>query len=107
MNSNLSDLFKQAQELQSKMNQILEQLRSERVEGTAGGGMVTATLNGLQEVIDIDIEPEVIDREEKEMLEEMIIAAINNGRQKAHELKVKKMSALTGGILPPNTLDVI
>lgn len=104
MTGDLSTLIKQAQDLQSKVNRVLDELRYEKVQGTAGGGVVTATLNGLQDVIDLSISDEVINVEDKELLEEMIVAAINNGRQKAMEIKNTKLNQMTGGMLMPNML---
>ena len=71
------------------------------VEGSTGGGMVTATMNGKQELLDIKIDPEVIDREEKEMLEELVVAAVSQAREKATEAQQEKMGEVTGGLPIP------
>lgn len=94
-------MMKQAQQLQSKMMKAQEELGKEVVEGTSGGGAVTVTMNGHQEVVSIKITPEVVDPEDVELLEDMILAALKEGVQKSRELAEKKMGALTGGLKIP------
>ena len=107
MSTELGGFVKQAQELQTQMNKMMETLRHEKVRGSAGGGMVIATLNGLQDVVDISIDEEVVVAEDKELLEEMIVAAVNNGRQKAQELKAEKLNSIAGGFMIPDVLNSI
>ncbi|NIM19668.1 MAG: YbaB/EbfC family nucleoid-associated protein [Candidatus Latescibacteria bacterium] len=98
---NLGKLMKQAQEMQAKMAKIQEELAQEEFEVSSGGGMVTVRMNGQQEVIAITIDPEVFKEEDKEMLEDLIVAAVSEARRKALDLMKERMSALTGGIPIP------
>ena len=94
-------MMKQAQELQSKMMKAQEELGKEVVESTSGGGAVTVTMNGHQEVVSIKISPEVVDPEDVELLEDMILAALKDSTQKSRELVEKKMGVFTGGLKIP------
>jgi DNA-binding YbaB/EbfC family protein len=98
---NLGGLMKQVQQMQARMAEVQAELEEVRVTGTAGGGMVTATLNGKQELLEIKIDPQVIDPQDKEMLEELVVAAITQAREKATELQQTKMSEVTGGLPIP------
>ena len=97
---NFGNLIQQAQEAQKKMQNMQNELKDKYVEGSAGGGMVKATVNGQQQIIKIDINPEVInsDPEEKEFLEEMIVAAINQGIEKSKKLFPDNLKQMTGGL---------
>ena len=97
----LGNLMKQFQQMQAKMEELQAKLEEEEVEGTAGGGMVKCMVNGKQELLAITIDPEVIDPEDVEMLQDLIIAAVNQARQKAQELQAEQMSTLTGGMNIP------
>jgi hypothetical protein len=101
MAKGLGGLMKQIQEMQSKMVQAQAELEEVKVTGTAGGGMVQATMNGKQELLEIKIEPDVIDPAEKEMLEELVVAAVAQAREKAVEAQQEKMSDVTGGLPIP------
>lgn len=94
----MDKMFKQMQKLQKQMEQMQEQLAKKEVEHSAGGGMVTATVNGSIELVDIKIDPEVIDPEDPEMLEDLVIAAVNGAMKEANEMVQGEMSKLTGGI---------
>lgn len=98
---NLGGLMKQIQEMQARMAEVQAELEELRVTGTSGGGMVQATLNGKQELLEIKIEPEVIDPAEKEMLEELVVAAVSQAREKATELQKTKLGEVTGGLPIP------
>ncbi len=98
---NFGKLMKQAQEMQSKMAKIQEELAQEEFEVSSGGGMVTVRMNGQQEVIGITIDPEVFKEDDKEMLEDLIVAAVSEARRKALDLTKERMSALTGGLPIP------
>jgi len=100
----MGNLLKQAQEMQSRMAKIQDELANKTVQGSAGGGMVQATVNGQFNVTAIKIEPSVINAEEKEMLEDLILAAINDGVRKARELVSAEMSKLTGGLKIPGMM---
>lgn len=97
----LGNMMKQFQKMQAKMEEIQAELEKTKVEGTAGGGMVTAVVNGKQDLLEIKLDPEVVDPEDVEMLQDMIIAAVNQARQKAQELQSEQMSSLTGGLNIP------
>jgi DNA-binding YbaB/EbfC family protein len=95
-------MIKQAKQMQEQLQQMQEQLREEQIEGTAGGGMVTVTMNGRYEVQAVKIDPEVVDREEIEMLEDLVAAACNDARVKIEEKLQEEMGKMTGGLgLPP------
>lgn len=98
---NLGNMMKQIQKMQAQMEQIQAELEETQVDGTAGGGMVKAVVNGKQDLLEIKIDPEVVDPEDVEMLQDLIVAAVNQARQKAQELQAERMSALTGGLNLP------
>ena len=97
----MGKLFKQAQKMQKDMAKIQTEMASKTVEATAGGGMVTVVVNGNQEVTNIKIEKEVVNSDDIEMLENLIIAAINEGLRKSKEMVADGMSKLTGGMNIP------
>lgn len=97
----LGNMMKQFQQMQQKMEEIQNELEQTQVEGTAGGGMVTVIVNGKQDLLEIKIDPEVVDPKDVDMLQDLIVAAINQARQKAQELQTEQMSALTGGMNIP------
>ncbi|TSA26834.1 YbaB/EbfC family nucleoid-associated protein [bacterium] len=97
----LQDLLKQAQKMQKKMVESQEALAQKTVEASAGGGMVNVVMNGNQELISLKIEKEVVDPEDVEMLEDLIIAAVEEARQKIKEMVEQEMFGLTGGIKIP------
>jgi nucleoid-associated protein EbfC len=97
----MGNLLKQAQEMQSRMAKIQEELAQKTVEGSAGGGMVRVTVNGQLALTAIKIDPTVINSEEKEMLEDLVMAAINDGMRKARDMASSEMSKITGGLKIP------
>jgi nucleoid-associated protein EbfC len=97
----LGGLMKQIQEMQGRMTQVQAELETLRVTGTAGGGMVEAVMNGKNELLSIKIDKQVIDPNDAEMLEEMVLAAISQAREKASEVQQEKMSEVTGGLPLP------
>ena len=97
----MNDLMKQAQQMQKRMLEIREELANRTVEATVGGGMVTAVVNGQQEVVSLRIAPEVVDPEDTEMLEDLVVAAVNEALQQSQEMMSAEMSKLTGGIKIP------
>ncbi len=90
-------LMKQAQEMQRKMEEIKKELAQKEIKVSSGGGMIEITINGQQEINEIKIEPDVIDVNEKEMLEDLILAAVNEALRQSKELAAQEMSKLTGG----------
>ncbi len=101
MAKGMGDMMKQIAKMQRKMEEIQNGLGEKTVEGTAGGGMVKVVANGRQEIISIKIEKEVVDPDDVEMLEDLILSAVNQAREKAGELQAQEMSALTGGMNIP------
>jgi DNA-binding YbaB/EbfC family protein len=98
---NIGKLMKQAQEMQAKMGKVQEELAAKEVEGTAGGGMVKVKMNGQQEVLAISIEQDVFDDGDREMLEDLVVAAVNEARKAALDLAKEEMSKITGGLPMP------
>ena len=95
---NIQKMMRQAQEMQEKLQQ---RLRETTVEGTAGGGMVTVTMNGVKEVQGLKIDPEVVSAEDVEMLQDLIVAAVNDAGRKVDERLGQSMSGLMGGLKIP------
>jgi len=93
--------MKQAQQMQEKMMRVQEELAGKTVEATAGGGMVTAVVNGKHELVTLKIEKEVVDPEDIEMLQDLVVAAVNEGVRKSQEMAAEEMSKITGGINIP------
>lgn len=98
---NMSQMLKQAQAMQAKMLQAQEELKQARVEGSAGGGMVSATVNGQGELVSVKLTPEVVNPDDIEMLEDLILAAVSDAANKAREMMESRMGALTGGMKLP------
>jgi DNA-binding YbaB/EbfC family protein len=96
---NIKKMLKQAQEMQAKLQQEVEEMT---VEATAGGGMVTVTMRGNKEVLGVSIDPEAVDPDDLEMLQDLIMAAVNEAGRKVDEALQEKMGSMTGGMgLPP------
>jgi nucleoid-associated protein EbfC len=100
----MGNLLKQAQEMQARMAKIQEELGQKTVEGSAGGGMVQVTVNGQFNLVAVKIEPSVINTSEKEMLEDLVLAAVNDGMRKARDLVSTEMGKLTGGLKIPGLM---
>jgi len=99
---NLGQLMKQAQQVQAKMTEMQEKLAAMEVEGAAGGGLVHATVTGKGELKRLKIEPSLVDPKEVEVLEDLVVAAVNDARGKIDALTAEEMKKVTGGIpLPP------
>jgi DNA-binding YbaB/EbfC family protein len=97
----MGDMMKQAQKLQSKMMKLQEELAERTVETSSGGGMVKVVANGRQQIVAITIEKEVVDPEDVEMLQDLILAAVNEALAQAQAMVSAEMSKLTGGINIP------
>lgn len=95
------NLMKEAQRLQQQMAAMQEQVAQKKVEATAGGGMVTVEANGKQEIVSIKIDPEVINRDDAQMLEDLVMAACNEALRKSRELVQQELGKLTGGMKIP------
>ncbi|MFQ5498456.1 MAG: YbaB/EbfC family nucleoid-associated protein [Candidatus Zixiibacteriota bacterium] len=97
----LGNMMKQVQQMQAKMEQLQQELEQKQVEGSAGGGMVKVVANGKHEIISITIDPEVVDKNDVDMLQDLVVAAVNQAQQKAQELQAEQMSSITGGLNIP------
>ena len=97
-------MLKQAQQLQKRMEQMQEEMETLTVEGSAGGGAVTATVTGKMHVLSITIDPDVVDPDDVDLLQDMVLAAVNDGLRKAEEKVSKQMASLTGGLKIPGLM---
>ncbi len=104
MNNQMQQMLKQAQVMQKKMMEAQSQLEQIEVVGASGGGMVKISLNGKHEMKRITLDPTLLNVEEKDMLEDLIIAAYNDARTKIEDETAKKMGAVTGGMQLPGGL---
>lgn len=95
---NIQQIMKQAQKMQKKMEEIQAKAAEEVVEATAGGGMVTVKVNGKQEIVSLIIEKSVVDPEDVDMLQDLVVAAINEGIKRSKDMVSEKMSSVTGGL---------
>lgn len=95
---NMNKMLKQVQQMQADMAQAQEQLKNEVVEASAGGGMVTVKVSGDLEIKEIKIDPEAVDPEDVELLQDMVLAATNEAIRSAQELANRKLGGLTGGL---------
>ncbi len=98
---NIAQMMKQAQKLQSKMAEMQAELGNRIVTAQAGGGMVEATVNGRQELLGLRIDPEVVSADDVEMLQDLILAAVNEALNRSREMMAQEMSKLTGGMQIP------
>ena len=98
-------MMRQLQEMQSRMAQIQEDLGSKEVEGTAGGGVVKVTANGHQKVLSVTIDPEAVDPQDIELLQDMVLAATNEALDRSRDLAASELGALASGLgLPPGLI---
>lgn len=93
--------LRQAQQLQARLEKIQEELETATVEASAGGGAVKVVVTGKQKLQSVKIDPQAVDPQEVELLEEMVMAAVNEGLQKAQDLAQQKLGAITGGMKIP------
>jgi DNA-binding YbaB/EbfC family protein len=101
---NMGNMLKKAQELQEKMAKLQEELGDKTVEASSGGGMVAVVANGKQEIVSIKIDSEVVDANDVEMLEDLVLAAINDALYQAKQMVSEEMSQLTGGVKIPGII---
>jgi DNA-binding YbaB/EbfC family protein len=104
MTKGLGNILKQAQQMHAKISQLQEELAGKSVEATSGGGMVKIVINGRQEILSVRIDPEVVNREEIEMLQDLIAAAVNEAIRKSQEMMQEEMKKITGGLNIPGLL---
>jgi len=97
-------ILRQAQQMQAKLAKAQEELEKATVEASSGGGAVTVVVSGQQKLCSIKISPEAIDPDDAEMLEDLVLAAVNEGMEKARELAASKLNAITGGLNIPGLL---
>jgi len=97
----MGNMMKQAQKLQSQMMKLQEELAEKTVESSSGGGMVTVVANGRQQIVSIQIENEVVDPDDVDMLQDLVLAAVNDALAKAQEMVSSEMGKLTGGLNIP------
>ena len=95
------EMMRRAQQLQAKLQKTQEELANETVEASSGGGAVTVVVTGHQEVKSIKISPEVVDADDVEMLEDLVMSALNEAMRKSQELAASRLGALTGGLNLP------
>jgi hypothetical protein len=99
MAKGIGNLMKQAQKIQAKMAQIQEEMASKTIEAQSGGGMVSVVANGRQEILSIKIDPEVVNPDDIEMLQDLIIAAVNEALRKSSDMMKEEINKLTGGLI--------
>ncbi|HEX7899283.1 MAG TPA: YbaB/EbfC family nucleoid-associated protein [Planctomycetota bacterium] len=101
LGGNMGKYGKQFQDMQKQIEKVQADLKERVVEGTSGGGMVKAKVNGQQEIVDIKVEKEVINPDDKSMLEDLILAAVNEAVKKSKKLQETEMARITGMMMPP------
>jgi DNA-binding YbaB/EbfC family protein len=94
----IGDFMRQAEKLQDRIKKMQEELAQRTVEASSGGGMVTVVTDGKQDVVSIKIDPEVVDKDEIEMLEDLIVAAVNEAKRRSQELVAGEIGKITGGM---------
>ncbi|WEK54506.1 MAG: YbaB/EbfC family nucleoid-associated protein [Candidatus Cohnella colombiensis] len=99
--NNMNQMMKQVKKMQEQMMKAQEELGTKTIEGTAGGGVVTVSVNGHKKLLDIKIKPEVVDPEDIEMLQDLVLTAVNDALTKADELANQDMGKYTGGMKIP------
>ncbi|MDO9530416.1 MAG: YbaB/EbfC family nucleoid-associated protein [Syntrophales bacterium] len=104
MAQNFGNIMKQAQKMQAKIARLQEEMESRTVEVTAGGGMVTAVVNGKYELVSLKVEKDIVDPEDIEMLQDLVVAAVNEGIRRAQEMVSAEMSKITGGLNIPGLM---
>jgi DNA-binding YbaB/EbfC family protein len=101
MTKGLGNILKQAQQMHAKISQLQEEMAEKTIEVSSGGGMVNIVINGKQQVVTIRIDPEVVNREDIEMLQDLIVAAANEAIRKSQEMMAEEMKKITGGLSIP------
>ncbi|MGM0559175.1 MAG: YbaB/EbfC family nucleoid-associated protein [Myxococcota bacterium] len=101
MKGGMNNIVRQAQQMQKKISKIQEEIGEKKIEASTGGGVVTAVVTGNQELVEIKIDPEVVDPDDVEMLQEMIIGAVNQAMKLADEMMNEEIEKVTGGMNIP------
>ena len=105
--ANLGALMKQAQEMGGRMQAMQDELRGKRATGSAGGGLIEVDVNGLAEVLAVRIDPSLVERQDREMIEDLLPAAFNAAQQKARQLHAEAMRSVASGLPLPGLEDAI
>lgn len=105
--ANLGQMMQQAQQMGGKVKELQEKLKSQRVTGAAGGGLVEVDMSGAQEALAVRIDPGLVERGEREMVEDLLVAAVNDAAAKARQLHAEGMQELTGGLNMPGLEDAM
>ncbi len=95
----ITNILKQAQNVQEEIKRVKQELGGMKVTGSSGGGLVTVTANGKQQILDVKIDAETIKLEDKEMLEDLVVAGVNQALERSQEMANERLSKVTGGIL--------
>ena len=103
---NMQKMLKQVQKMQEEMARVQEELSRERVEATAGGGVVRAVATGQGDLVEVTIDPAVVDPQDVSVLEDLIVAAVGEALRKARDLAAERMKAVTGGLHVPGLPDL-
>lgn len=102
MNGKMGKMMKQFQKMQAQVMKLQEELAEKTVEATSGGGAVRVVANGQKEIVEVEIDKEVIDEEDVEMLQDLVLSAVNEALRRAEEMVAQEMKKITGGLnLPP------
>ena len=97
----MGDILKQAQKMQQRLLEVQQELKQRVVEGSVGGGMVRVAANGEQQVLSVKIDPQAVNPEDVELLEDMVLAAVNQALEKARQMAQEEMAKVTGGLQLP------
>jgi hypothetical protein len=101
MGGNMNNMMKQMQKMQKKMEELQAEIDAKVLEATAGGGAIKVIVNGKKEILNIEIDPSVVDPEDVEMLQDLVLAAVNEALRKAEEYSANEMKKVTGGMNIP------
>lgn len=100
----MGNILKQAQKMQQRLQEVQQELKARVVEGSAGGGMVRVAANGAQEILSVKIDPEAVNAEDTELLEDMVLAAVGQALEKARQMAQEEMARVTGGLQLPGLM---
>lgn len=101
MAPNMAKMLKEAQKLEKRIAAVRDSLSEMTVEGTAGGGVVRVEMNGQRDVVSVKVAPEALEGADSEMLEDLLLSALRDAKQKSDELAAREMARVTGGMMPP------
>ncbi len=102
--TDLGEMMRQAQEMRARFQRLQDELGGKTVEGSSGGGMVVATANGRQELVSVRIEKEVVSPDDVVLLQDLVLAAVNDALARSKEMAASEMAKIAGGMLPPGLL---